>query len=241
MSGDETALRELLHRAAPDLGSLVPPPEVTPPRRARRSTFIAVAAAAAAVAAVAIAVGLIRQPAPADHRRSAVAPGERSPTQSTSATRQITAGHPLTVQIRLDRTTVAAGRPINGVAIVTNASGHPLTIADCNGAWLQVGLSNARIRYSPAWLDCLSVPGTVLRPGTTRIPITVRTTYDSCTQRASSATDGLPACQRGPHGETSMPPLPPGNYRTATGILDPDGLHVPTPEPVQVTLTPINR
>jgi hypothetical protein len=237
MTGDESALRELLHRAPPDLGSLRPPADLKPARQPRRTTFIAVGAAIVAVATVAIVIGLARQLGPgARHSGPGTAP-DRSLAPSTSSVNQDGARHPLTVQIQLDQTTAPAGRPITGVAIVTNTAARPLTIADCNGTWLQVGLSNADLTYTPGWLDCLDIPGTILQPGTTRIPIRVNTTYLQCSPRANSSTSEMPACVHGHHGRLSMPPLPPGTYRTATGILDPKGVHVPTPESIQVTLT----
>lgn len=136
----------------------------------------------------------------------------------------------------LDETTVPAGRPINGVAIVTNATGHPLVIADCHGVWLQVGLSNAKVSYDPGWLTCLSAPGTTLPVGTTRVAITVGTTYYQCSEHAGSAVTDMPACLHRRHGPT-MPPLPPGTYATKAVMLQPKGVRAPTPAAVQVTLT----
>ena len=238
MTGDETALRELLHRAAPDLGTLVPPPDREPARgRQGRRTFLAVGAAAVGVVAVAVVVALAVQPASGDRGRSGPAGG---PSASYPGTNSVppTGLDPLTVQLRLDETTVPAGQPISGVAVVTNSTAHPLTIADCNGYWLQVGLTAAGLPYSPVWDQCLSIPGTVLQPGTTRMPITIETTYDGCNPRPGEATDTMPACIVGHGGQRDvMPPLPPGTYRTAVAMLAPKGVQTPTPDPIEVTLT----
>lgn len=145
---------------------------------------------------------------------------------------------PLTVRIELDRTSVPAGTPITGTAIVTNNTGHPLLISDCHGVWLQVGLASGAIPFVPGWLDCLSVPGTKMPVGTMTMPITVATTYNACTSRAGSATADDPACIHGKHGAAGMPPLPPGTYSTQAAILLPDGVPVSTPNTVDVTLTP---
>lgn len=129
-----------------------------------------------------------------------------------------------------------AGESISGEVIVTNATAHALDIADCNGGWIQVGLTNATVSYDPAWESCLSFPGTTLPVGTTRIPIKLSTTYNACTQDAGSATADLPACLPS-RGDSIMPPLPPGSYTTMTAMLDPKGVHLPSPEPIKVTVT----
>lgn len=244
MTGDETALRELLQRATPELGSLVPPADQArvPPRH---RTFLAVGAAVAGVAAVAVVVALAVQLTTSHHHPSGPAGGPSvsfpvSFPVSVPVTNSVPPSglDPLTVQIQLDETTVPAGQPINGVAVVTNSTDHELTITDCNGGWLQVGLTTAGLPYSPAWAACLSVPGTILQPGTTRIPITVQTRYNQCTGRPDEATDSLPACLASQGGQRDvMPPLPPGTYRTAVAILEPKGVHVPTPDSIEVTLT----
>jgi hypothetical protein len=59
MNGDETALRELLHRAAPDLGSLVAPSSLDPTHQPRHTKLIPVGAVVAAVAALAVVIGLV--------------------------------------------------------------------------------------------------------------------------------------------------------------------------------------
>ena len=138
--------------------------------------------------------------------------------------------------ITLDKTTVRAGQPIRGIAVVTNGTGRRITIPDCNGAWLQVGLTNASVHYDPGWLACLSLPGTILRVGTTRLRIVVSTRYNACTNDAPTATHYLPACLRVRHG-SPLPTLPRGVYVTKAAILQPKGVRIPSPAPVLVTLT----
>jgi hypothetical protein len=128
---------------------------------------------------------------------------------------------------------VRAGQPISGTVIVTNSTSHAVTISDCNGGWLQVGLTNAEVGFNPGWLGCLSVPGTVLPVGTTRQQIHVYTTYQACSQDAQQASDDAPVCLAGPR----MPPLPPGKYVTKAVMLQPDDMELPTPPPTEVTLT----
>ena len=145
---------------------------------------------------------------------------------------------PLGIEIKLDQTSVRTGTPITGTAIVTNSTAHPLVIADCQGVWLQVGLTSGAISSQQPWLQCLTVPATKLPVGTTSVPITVATTYNECAPHARSSTADTPACIHDPHGATSMPPLPPGTYSTETAILAPEGVPTPTPNTIQVTLTP---
>jgi hypothetical protein len=47
----------------------------------------------------------------------------------------------------------------------------------------------------------------------------------------------MPTCLHDSDG-LMMPPLPPGTYTTKADILEPDGVRVPPPPPIQVTLTP---
>ncbi|MDT5010055.1 MAG: hypothetical protein QOH57_1672, partial [Mycobacterium sp.] len=85
---------------------------------------------------------------------------------------QATRGDPLQVRIVLDQTSVPAGTPITGEAIVVNSSARPLLIsATCNHSWLQVGLSSPAIPWSAVWRLCRDLHGTTLPAGTTRIPL----------------------------------------------------------------------
>lgn len=231
MIDDDTALRELLRRATPDLGSLLPPDDLAPPCRPQRRTPIAVGTVIVAVTAVAIVIASLQQSGPDKH------PGPAGPSQTTSTRSSeppSSAGHPLTVEIRLDQTTIKAGDPISGVAIVTNTSGHSLVITTCLHTWLQVGLTNATVTPEPGWLLCRDAHGTSIPAGTTRDPITVGTTYDRCTDGTPTA--DTPKClQEGKRA--APPPLPPGNYTTTAFMLTPAGVRVPTPEAVHVTLT----
>lgn len=148
-----------------------------------------------------------------------------------------TSRHPLAVSVALDHTRAVMGHAITGEAIVVNSTGQKLEIPDCNGSWLQVGLANAHVRFEPAWAACLTIPGTVLAAGTTRLPISVQTTYQQCTQDPSSETRDPPACLHAAENGSFMPPLPAGTYRTAIAMLTPKGTTATTTLSVEVTLT----
>lgn len=153
-------------------------------------------------------------------------------SQSKSRTADSRSHQPLVLQIRLKQRTVPAGQPIHGLAIVTNRNRQGLVIGTCNHVWLQVGLVNAKIPFEPAWETCADIPGTTVEPGTTRMPITIHTTYWQCVPHARSATRQAPVCVHG-----HMPPLPPGTYTTKPVALTPEGARVKTSHPIKVTLT----
>ena len=78
-------------------------------------------------------------------------------------------------------------------------------------------VANHRFPPSAAFAaDCSAAPF-IIKPGVNRLPFTVQTRYQACTQAASQATRNLPACL---DGRQLMPPLPVGRYEA---VLDGDG------------------
>lgn len=134
----------------------------------------------------------------------------------------------------LDRTTVVAGAPIKGHLVVTNDGTRPIEVArGCSPSdEYGVVLANASYRQQRfVATDACGLAKTLLiRPGTTRLPVTVLTTYSVCSQSGSQQSDSqrVPACL--PRG---MPSLPPGRYRT---VLEGTQIALPAPAPVVVTL-----
>lgn len=165
---------------------------------------------------------------------------EVGPRAARGTARVVRGGHDparsLDVRIKLNATIIRAGHVVSGTAIISNIVGHPLLIAACNGTWLQVGLTNAKIAYDPFWTACLSSPGTTVPVGTTHIPIKVQTAYSQCTGDARSVTVQTPACLNTRHG-TPMPPLPPGRYMTKAVMLSPAGMRGTTQKQVPIILT----
>jgi hypothetical protein len=147
--------------------------------------------------------------------------------------------HSLSVRIRLSQTSVSAGQPIHGVAVVTNSNAHTVLIVTCHHQWIQVGLTGATVPFEAPFHLCRDNPGTTVQPGTSRMPITIQTTYPACTPTPRSATARMPACLRpGPHRYADMPPpLPPGHYFTKTVALSPEGAEVNTSPPIKVIIT----
>ena len=116
----------------------------------------------------------------------------------------------------------ASGSPIRGTAVFTNRSGAPITVEACAADdWLDVALSNHTVAYDPAHPLVACAPTVRLATGVTRIPITVGTAYEGCTQ-STPGTAGYPPCAPG-----GSPPLPAGTCHTTvvtTGL--PAGRHV---------------
>ena len=138
---------------------------------------------------------------------------------------------PVTIQISLTRERVGAGTSISGTATVTNLTSRPILVNACaNDGWLFVGIVNHFVTFDPPVATAYCAPSVRLAPGPNRFPITVRTTYLSCTNRGPQ--EPGPRCTpKGP------PPLPDGYYDTKAIIY---GLPKGTapPDAVAVTVLP---
>lgn len=142
------------------------------------------------------------------------------------------------VALRLDlaRATATAGTQIHATLVLDNLTGAPIR-SDC-GFNYAVGLSNATIRFRAIFPDVCRL-GQTIPAGLTRYPVTILTTYGSCSQSGTADGD-TPGCLPGPMGAGSRftvpPPLPAGAWRTTVvvnGIAQQD---VRLPTPITVTL-----
>jgi len=135
----------------------------------------------------------------------------------------------LTDQIILSQTDVTAGTSIPGTLLVTNSSSRPITLAPrfCQPIY-EVVLTSKQIPADPAFpAACWGGKRYIFKPGRTRLPITVITTYSGCSEHGRG-TIRMPRCLG-----NRVPPLPAGHYEA---ILVGLGLHLPAPVPVLVTL-----
>jgi hypothetical protein len=187
------------------------------------------------VAASVAAVGLLAACGSPHAQRSS--PGTSSsvvPTVSpapTTATGLVHAPSGLTDRLVLQHTQVTAGTPIKGSLVVTYRGRAPINLNRGCRPQYAVVVTNHRFPPDVAFsADCSTAPF-VIKPGETRLAVTVITTYDRCAQVASQATSSMPACL---HGRQIMPPLPPGRYEA---VLVGDGLPLPAPAPIPVSLT----
>jgi len=89
-------------------------------------------------------------------------------------------------------------------------------------------------RYHPdvVFASVCSVAPFIIKRGENRLPVTVLTTYLSCSLVATLATSEDPACL--PGRRRAAPPLPTGRY---DAVLASDGSALPVPAPLPVGLT----
>jgi hypothetical protein len=118
---------------------------------------------------------------------------------------------PITIRVNLNHIAAIAGRSIDGVALVTNHTSKAIASSVCeSGDLLQVGLTNSQVPFDPASAMDPCFHRIRLRPGMTRIPFTVLSTYLSCAQVAQGVTPNNPMCT----SVSGMPSLPSGQYET---------------------------
>jgi hypothetical protein len=142
-----------------------------------------------------------------------------SPRPSTSAA----SPPPLALRLDLDTTTARAGTEIRGILWFTNTAGKPILI-DCQ---IRVGLANGHVPFKPAWTD--EACRRAIDPGLSRIPITVLTTYTSCTP---VQTPGALKCE--PNG--AIQALPVGRYHVVV-LVPPLEKALPQPPATTVVVT----
>lgn len=149
---------------------------------------------------------------------------------------------PVTVRVALRTDRVPAGVPIRGSVVLTNTTHTTITVDTCaRDGWLGVGL-HGKVDSVPFWAFGVACPPTVrLTPGANRFPVTVSTSFASCTQPSpgGSPPSPLPACTESA-GRLSQPPLPAGRYVTRLSIAGLPGL-TRAPNRIVVTLTPPAR
>lgn len=157
-------------------------------------------------------------------------------------------GGRITDRLVLNSTQVRAGQAIQGTLLVDNPGSpidltrlatvevHPgdartARLTGCRPA-VAVGLSNRDVTQEPAFaFSCMPRPFLILH-GTTRIPVTVITTYLGCQQLGGGGiTPGGVACRNG----DQPPPLPAGHYRTR--VVWSETVPIPPPRAVTVSLT----
>jgi PASTA domain len=143
---------------------------------------------------------------------------------------------PVEIHVDLAHHSVVAGHSIKGMVVLTNTTTKRITVQTCaDDGWLEVGLTGHVDSY-PFGNALIACAATVrLAPGPNRFPVTVLTTYASCTQpqpaSGSTPTPTTPTCTvAGP------PPLPAGRYATKLNLIGLGGL-TQAPNRVLVSLS----
>jgi hypothetical protein len=154
----------------------------------------------------------------------------------------------ITTRLSLDRTRVTAGQLIHGTLVIMNSGrpvdltlvatvtippkGHRVTkVIGCR-PFVAVGLANRSVQQVVGFAASCSAAPFLLRHGSTRIPITIETSYTGCLQQGGTqAPTGstIPQCT-----PSNVPPvLPGGRYRTFVAWSE----HVPVPAPKAMSVT----
>jgi hypothetical protein len=171
---------------------------------------------------------------------TAAALGPSSVVGATGAAKGTVAKSPISIRITLNQSRVVAGMPIKGTAVLTNAGRKTMLVQQCAvDGWLEVGLANKTIPFSPGYFEVECPPSVVLRPGPNRFPVTVLTTYESCLEPGGQSVVFVPKCLSPEQAGSSsdLPPLPAGKYSTKLFTV---GLprHTAPSNSVVVTLQP---
>lgn len=238
MTDDERALRELLHHSAETFDPLdgaALRAAVEHRGRGRVRRLVLPAAVAASVAGIAVTGALIAQQ-PAPSAGPAGSAGPTGPPSSATDGRSPAAHHTFRVRLVLPATSFPAnGRPIHAYVLAINHTGRPVVIHDaCNG-WVQAGLTGGHATFgiTSGQVACASE---TLKPGTTRVPVIILTTFTQCQQGKQPGTADTPHCL-GPN-DSRPPDLPAGTYRAEVGTQSTSVQPLLSkPQPVTLTAT----
>ena len=143
------------------------------------------------------------------------------------------------IQVRLSIAyyNAVAGQPIQGTLAIINTTGTSVPISCGLSSWLTIGLQNGEVAFHAAFNLPVCMSQAVLKPGTTKLPISIPTTYSQCTESGPAATRA-PRCVQSPGKphSGSLPPLPAGRYRTVVVLDGPTYRGFVLPASLEVTI-----
>jgi hypothetical protein len=148
----------------------------------------------------------------------------------------VRASSELTDRLELTLAQVTAGTPIKGTLVVIN---HGQTAINLNSRCqpkYAVVLTNHKFPPIAAFAaDCATLPR-LIKPGVNRLPVSVITTYQSCSAASQQAAGAnrLPPCIHDSHGGYLPPPMPAGHYEAV--LVGHGQLPLPAPTSIPVTL-----
>jgi hypothetical protein len=219
-------LAKRVHRILdPVLPVTVAEAEMTARRRRRRHRLTAgLIAGLGAAGAAAIALAVVATPA-AKHQVST------TDGPLTSSGQPVPPGANIQVTIRLDANSVLAGTALHGTATVDNRSGAPIDTGQCEvDGVVYGGLTNDQLNVTEPVAGVGCQPSIKIPLGVSSYPITIQTTFFTCSRSPSSTTDSRPLCS----GSLA---LPPGTYHVTVWIPGITAHQIAATTPVTVTLT----
>jgi len=192
----------------------------------RRSTSIGGVQAAALLAAAVVTVVAV-VPAGAGARPLPASPHPRH----LLANGLLPAWRHVRDRLVLDKQAVAPGEPVHATLVVVNRGRRTINLSkgECRPHYAVALRSHTYAPKVAIPATCSTLPF-LIRPGVTRLPLTIQTTYLSCSSSGGVASGPTvpPNCTH-----SGPPPLRPGRYTT---VLEGSGLALPQPTPVAVTL-----
>jgi hypothetical protein len=120
-------------------------------------------------------------------------------------------------RIELPLSTLVAGSTEKGTFVIVNNTDAPLALTTsgpvaCKPGW-GVILTSPQLPQEAAFADsCLPRP-MVVPIGENRLPFTLRSDYQTCSESGHAENALTPACVKDANGLDASPPLPPGEYR----------------------------
>jgi hypothetical protein len=141
------------------------------------------------------------------------------PTTTAPSTSSVPAPAPggISARIVLSTHTLVAGSTEPGTFVIENATGAPVRLTTggpvaCKPGWTVILTNNMLPQEAASSSSCDSQP-MVVRVGETRLPFTLLSDYQTCSETGHAQGTLTPACGKDAKGLDASPPLPPGEYR----------------------------
>jgi hypothetical protein len=169
-------------------------------------------AAAVLIASACAGAPKAQPPVPTVAPRTSVATAPAAPTTSVPAAPPGVSG-----RIELPSNTLVAGSTENGTFVIENGTGTPLHLTTggpiaCKPGWTVI-LSSEELPQEAVFTTGCDTRPMVVGIGETRLPFTLRSNYQSCSETGRAQGRLTPPCVKHAGGLDLPPPLPPARYR----------------------------
>jgi hypothetical protein len=181
-------------------------------------TEISIAGKAVAVAAtVALAAACGSSSPKAGPPATAAVTVTTTRSTSTTSTSAPAPALPVFARIELPSSTLVAGSTERGTLVIENGTRAPLRLTTggtlaCKPGWTVI-LTNQQLPQEAAFPSSCDALPMVVRVGETRLPFTLRSDYQACSESGRAQDALTPMCVKDATGLDTSPPLPPGEYR----------------------------